>query len=181
MHQTSSETRRLHRFTRDVEDSGNCRKGGESIPYLAHWTLTNTATGSGRDLRMEWKVHISIALGALDSFPKFAGICKRPFSANIKRTAAFDFLSCLNLSGLIWVHPTGKHPQKNPSYCSRHLHIYSCVGIWQNDRVEIIPNDQGNRKTPSFVSFSDSECLIGDAAKNRAARNPHNTCVAVSF
>ena len=52
---------------------------------------------------------------------------------------------------------------------------YSCVGIWQNDRVEIIANDQGNRTTPSFVAFTDTERLIGDAAKNQAAANPTNT------
>ncbi|KAJ7135685.1 heat shock protein 70 family [Mycena epipterygia] len=52
---------------------------------------------------------------------------------------------------------------------------YSCVGVWQNDRVEIIANDQGNRTTPSYVSFSDNERLIGDAAKNQVAMNPVNT------
>jgi len=52
---------------------------------------------------------------------------------------------------------------------------YSCVGIWQNDRVEIIANDQGNRTTPSFVAFTDTERLIGDAAKNQVAMNPINT------
>ena len=52
---------------------------------------------------------------------------------------------------------------------------YSCVGIWQNDRVEIIANDQGNRTTPSYVAFTDSERLIGDAAKNQVAMNPFNT------
>ncbi|SCV69062.1 BQ2448_2082 [Microbotryum intermedium] len=52
---------------------------------------------------------------------------------------------------------------------------YSCVGVWQNDRVEIIANDQGNRTTPSYVAFTDSERLIGDAAKNQVAMNPHNT------
>jgi len=52
---------------------------------------------------------------------------------------------------------------------------YSCVGIWQNDRVEIIPNDQGNRTTPSYVAFTETERLIGDAAKNQVAANPHNT------
>ncbi|KIM32368.1 hypothetical protein M408DRAFT_14736 [Serendipita vermifera MAFF 305830] len=52
---------------------------------------------------------------------------------------------------------------------------YSCVGVWQNDRVEIIANDQGNRTTPSYVSFSDTERLIGDAAKNQTALNPYNT------
>ncbi|KAF9954266.1 70-kilodalton heat shock protein, partial [Modicella reniformis] len=52
---------------------------------------------------------------------------------------------------------------------------YSCVAVWQNDRVEIIANDQGNRTTPSYVAFTDSERLIGDAAKNQVAMNPINT------
>lgn len=52
---------------------------------------------------------------------------------------------------------------------------YSCVGVWQHDRVEIIANDQGNRTTPSYVGFTDSERLIGDAAKNQVAMNPVNT------
>jgi len=52
---------------------------------------------------------------------------------------------------------------------------YSCVGVWQSDRVEIIANDQGNRTTPSYVAFTDGERLIGDAAKNQTAMNPVNT------
>jgi len=52
---------------------------------------------------------------------------------------------------------------------------YSCVGVWQNDRVEIIANDQGNRTTPSYVAFTTTERLVGDAAKNQVAMNPHNT------
>jgi len=52
---------------------------------------------------------------------------------------------------------------------------YSCVGVWQNDRVEIIANDQGNRTTPSYVAFTDTERLIGDAAKNQVAMNPENS------
>ena len=52
---------------------------------------------------------------------------------------------------------------------------YSCVGVWQNDRLEIIANEQGNRTTPSWVAFTDNERLIGDAAKSQAAGNPKNT------
>ncbi|CZS95819.1 Heat shock 70 kDa protein [Rhynchosporium agropyri] len=52
---------------------------------------------------------------------------------------------------------------------------YSCVGIFRDDRIEIIANDQGNRTTPSFVAFTDTERLIGDAAKNQVAMNPINT------
>jgi len=52
---------------------------------------------------------------------------------------------------------------------------YSCVGVWQNERVEIIANDQGNRTTPSYVAFTDSERLIGDAAKSQVSMNPENT------
>ncbi|GBC41043.2 heat shock protein 70 [Rhizophagus irregularis DAOM 181602=DAOM 197198] len=53
---------------------------------------------------------------------------------------------------------------------------YSCVAVWENElRVEIIANEQGNRTTPSYVAFADTERLIGDAAKNQAAMNPKNT------
>jgi hypothetical protein len=52
---------------------------------------------------------------------------------------------------------------------------YSCVGIFREDRCDIIANDQGNRTTPSFVAFTDTERLIGDAAKNQVAMNPVNT------
>ena len=52
---------------------------------------------------------------------------------------------------------------------------YSCVGWWKDNRCEIIANDQGNRTTPSFVAFTDTERLIGDGAKNQASMNPENT------
>merc|ERR1712110_1348904 len=52
---------------------------------------------------------------------------------------------------------------------------YSCVGTFQHGKVEIIANDQGNRTTPSYVAFTDTERLIGDAAKNQCAMNPNNT------
>merc|ERR1712183_1093959 len=52
---------------------------------------------------------------------------------------------------------------------------YSCVGVFQYGKVEIIANDQGNRTTPSYVGFTDTERLIGDAVKNQVAMNPTNT------
>nr|QCQ29467.1 heat shock protein [Camellia fraterna] len=52
---------------------------------------------------------------------------------------------------------------------------YSCVGVWQHDRAESLANDVGNRTTPSYVAFTDTERLIGDAAKNQVPMNPTNT------
>ena len=52
---------------------------------------------------------------------------------------------------------------------------YSCVGWWKDNRCEIIANDQGNRTTPSYVSFTDKERIIGDGAKNQSSINPENT------
>ena len=52
---------------------------------------------------------------------------------------------------------------------------YSCVAIWRNGGVEVIPNDQGNRTTPSYVAFTETERLIGQAAKDQATHNPQNT------
>lgn len=52
---------------------------------------------------------------------------------------------------------------------------YSCVAVWKNNNVEVIANDQGNRTTPSYVAFTDTERLIGDAAKNQVSMNPKNT------
>jgi len=52
---------------------------------------------------------------------------------------------------------------------------YSCVGVMQKGKVEIMVNDQGHRITPSYVAFTDDERLVGDAAKNQAAANPKRT------
>ena len=52
---------------------------------------------------------------------------------------------------------------------------YSCVAVWKDNQVEIIANDQGHRTTPSYVAFTESERLIGQAAKNQAGSNPENT------
>eukprot|EP00833_Pecoramyces_ruminatium_P015158 jgi/Orpsp1_1/1189190/evm.model.d7180000070145.1 len=52
---------------------------------------------------------------------------------------------------------------------------YSCCAVWENDRVEIIANEQGNRTTPSYVAFTEEERLIGESAQNQGAMNPTNT------
>ena len=52
---------------------------------------------------------------------------------------------------------------------------YSCVGVYRDGKFEVIPNDQGNRTTPSYVAFTDSQRLTGDAAKDQVAMNPSNT------
>lgn len=52
---------------------------------------------------------------------------------------------------------------------------YSCIAVYRNGTHEVIPNDQGNRTTPSYVAFTETETLVGDAAKNQASSNPKNT------
>jgi L1 cell adhesion molecule like protein len=70
---------------------------------------------------------------------------------------------------------TSENPIKGATFGCDLGTTFSCAAVFQNDRVEIIANDQGNRTTPSYVAFTKDQRLVGEAAKNQAAINPENT------
>ncbi|KAF9877686.1 hsp70-like protein [Colletotrichum karsti] len=82
-------------------------------------------------------------------------------------------------AGGMWFVPRGNYYSIHNDYDQPARIFFAqgceCTGFFSNDKIEIIANDQGNRTTPSYVAFNDTERLIGDAAKNQVAMNPHNT------
>lgn len=106
----------------------------------------------------------------------FLWLCYTPFlfsssqaSSWLNRRSTRSFLA----RGGSDASKSGSDPPSGPCIGIDLGTTYSCVACWKNDRVEICPNDQGNRITPSYVAFPDR--LIGDAAKNQAASNPEKT------
>lgn len=93
----------------------------------------------------------------------------------IKRTI-FDHEKLIEISfDLIFFKIMSKSNNKKTAAFLDLGTTYSCISVWLNDKVEIVPNSLGNRTTPSWVSFTDTEILVGDAGKNNSSLNPQNT------
>jgi heat shock protein 5 len=98
----------------------------------------------------------------------------------MKKSTCFSTLLALSLFAFAYIcGPSKKKEVEGPVIGIDLGTTYSCVGIFKNGRVEIIPNEFGNRITPSFVAFTDEERLVGEAAKNQAHLNPKRSVYVV--
>jgi endoplasmic reticulum chaperone BiP len=95
------------------------------------------------------------------------------------RACALLFMAVLCFSAVAYAEDKKKAVVDGPVIGIDLGTTYSCVGIFKNGRVEIIPNEFGNRITPSFVAFTDEERLVGESAKNQAASNPKRSVYVV--
>ncbi|CAD2218942.1 heat shock 70kDa protein 5 [Angomonas deanei] len=96
-----------------------------------------------------------------------------------KRSLIATTLLLLSASVLVLAAPSGTGKVAGPCVGVDLGTTYSVVGVWQKGEVHIIPNEMGNRITPSVVAFTDDERLIGDGAKNQLPQNPENTVYAI--
>jgi hypothetical protein len=141
----------------------SCSSIAVEVPCLMYYSSSKVTCSPGRTPVRAWR----------------AQTLPGPRNALLMQLPSHHWLKVDNTSVSLdvcaWYASPGKNATLTHMYCPCNACCCSCVGVWQNDRVEIIANDQGNRTTPSYVAFTDTERLIGDAAKNQVAMNPKNT------
>jgi Hsp70 protein len=134
------------------------------VPYAAAALALGTLCLAAEEAKPDLGTVIGIDLGTTcaSPLPLAHGLRDTAWPSHMKTVSELVvYVMCVMVSQSDGLHTT--------------LDADSCVGVYKNGRVEIIANDQGNRITPSYVAFTDTERLIGDAAKNQATTNPERT------